>query len=93
MSASDHVAGNREQEGEHEPPCRALLRERVTCPKCRKSLSRKTLIYKHAATCRSLADRRAAYDAQLMPQERTPPNQDALWRSAILGGYHTRPVF
>ena len=90
-NAAEHAAGKMEQEGEHEPPCRALLRERVMCPQCSKTLSRKTLLYKHATTCRSLADRRAAYDAQMMPQETT--SQDAFWRTAVLGGFHTRLMF
>ena len=54
-----------EQTGEMRAPCRALLQEQVQCPQCGKGMCRKTLLYKHAATCRPLVERRAAYDSQL----------------------------
>ena len=40
-----------------EPVCRQVERERVQCPRCRKELSIKTLMYKHAPYCRPLPDR------------------------------------
>ena len=38
-------------------PCRAVEREKVSCPSCAKQLTLKTLQYKHAQTCKPLVDR------------------------------------
>ena len=44
----------------YEPPCRALLRERVACEGCGKELTRHCLLYRHA--CVPTEERRATYE-------------------------------
>ena len=52
-----------------EPVCRQVERERVQCPRCRKELSIKTLMYKHAPYCRPLPDRVAERYAAISAYE------------------------
>ena len=60
----------------YEPPCRALLRERVSCEGCGKELTRHCLLYRHE--CVPTKERRATYDlavkevAQQRAQTKTP---------------------
>ena len=44
----------------YEAPCRALLRERVSCEGCGKELTRHCLLYRH--DCVPTEERRATYD-------------------------------
>ena len=94
-----------EQTGEkRQPPCRALLQEQGQYHDCGKAMCRKTLLYKHAATCRSLAERRVAYDEQTAPatpratsrgstREGTPggPPEGQAW-ALVHGHWRTAPL-